>query len=130
MKHEQPPMVPGGAVPPAGEGLPAVQPASAPTSAPASASVPAGGAVRRRSAGLSAKLLLLTVLFVMLSEVFVYVPSVANFRNTWLKDKLNTAGVAAAVLSETNTIAPRLQEELMRVTGAVAISLTHKAAAA
>ncbi|WP_374630763.1 sensor histidine kinase [Pannonibacter indicus] len=116
MKHEQPPTASGGATPPPGEGLPAVPPAP----------VPAGGAVWRRSAGLSGKLLLLTVLFVMLSEVFVYVPSVANFRSTWLKDKLTTAGVAAAVLSETNTIAPRLQEELMRVTGAVAISLTHK----
>ncbi|WP_430513398.1 hypothetical protein [Pannonibacter phragmitetus] len=100
MKHEQPPMASGGAVPSPGEGLPAVPPAS----------VPAGATARRRSAGLSAKLLLLTVLFVMLSEVFVYVPSVANFRNTWLKDKLNTAGVAAAVLSETNTIAPAFRK--------------------
>lgn len=77
----------------------------------------------RRVGGLSGKLLLLTVLFVMLAEVFIYVPSVANYRNTWLQDRLTTAGVAAAVLSETNTIAPRLQEELLRTTGAVAISL-------
>ncbi len=76
-----------------------------------------------RWGGLSGKLLLLTIVFVMLAEVFIYVPSVANFRNTWLKDRLTTAGVAAAVLSETNTIAPRLQEELLRTTGAVAISL-------
>jgi signal transduction histidine kinase len=40
-----------------------------------------------------------------------------------LKDRLTTAGVAASVLAETNTIAPRLQEELLRTTGAVAISL-------
>jgi len=78
---------------------------------------------RRRLRGLSGKLLLLTVLFVMLAEVFIYVPSVANYRNTWLQDRLTTAGVAAAVLSETNTIAPRLQEELLRTTGALAISL-------
>ncbi|WP_150525166.1 sensor histidine kinase [Roseibium sediminis] len=76
-----------------------------------------------RLGGLSGKLLLLTVLFVMLSEVFIYVPSVANFRNTWLNDRLTTAGVAASVLAETNTIAPRLQEQLLRTTGAVAISL-------
>jgi signal transduction histidine kinase len=76
-----------------------------------------------RLGGLSGKLLLLTIVFVMLAEVLIYVPSIANFRNTWLKDRLTTAGVAASVLAETNTIAPRLQEELLRTTGAVAISL-------
>lgn len=73
--------------------------------------------------GLSGKLLLLTIAFVMLAEIFIYLPSVANFRNTWLQDRLTTAGVAASVLAETNTIAPRLQEELLRTTGAVAIAL-------
>lgn len=76
-----------------------------------------------RLGGLSGKLLLLTIVFVMLAEVCIYVPSVANFRNNWLQDRLTTAGVAASVLAETNTIAPRLQEELLRTTGAVAISL-------
>ncbi|POF34489.1 sensor histidine kinase [Roseibium marinum] len=73
--------------------------------------------------GLSGKLLLLTVVFVMLAEICIYVPSTANFRNTWLMERLTTAGVAASVLAETNTIAPRLQEELLRTTGALAISL-------
>ncbi|MBD1544719.1 sensor histidine kinase [Roseibium aggregatum] len=76
-----------------------------------------------RLGGLSGKLLLLTIVFVMLAEVCIYVPSVANFRNNWLQDRLTTAGVAASVLAETNTIAPRLQQELLRTTGAVAISL-------
>ncbi|MCJ7526544.1 MAG: sensor histidine kinase, partial [Methyloceanibacter sp.] len=34
--------------------------------------------------GLSAKLLLLTILFVMLAEVLVFVPSISNFRRQWL----------------------------------------------
>lgn len=76
-----------------------------------------------RFGGLSGKLLLLTVVFVMLAEVCIYVPSIANFRDTWLTDRLTTAGVAASVLAETNTIAPRLQEELLRTTGALAIAL-------
>jgi signal transduction histidine kinase len=84
---------------------------------------PGGGFGRYRFGGLSGKLLLLTVLFVMLAEVLIYVPSIANFRNTWLMDRLTTAGVAASVLAETNTIAPRLQEELLRTTGALAIAL-------
>ncbi|GGB57055.1 ATPase [Roseibium aquae] len=73
--------------------------------------------------GLSSKLLLLTIGFVMIAEVLIYVPSVANYRNTWLKDRVTTAGVAASVLAETNTIAPRLQAELLQTTGAVAIAL-------
>ncbi len=100
---------------------------------PKGSAVPSGGDDGRagrgdgfghyRLGGLSGKLLLLTVMFVMLAEVCIYVPSIANFRNTWLMDRLTTAGVAASVLAETNTIAPRLQEELLRTTGAVAISL-------
>lgn len=76
-----------------------------------------------RWGGLSGKLLLLTTLFVMLSEVMIYVPSIANFRNNWLNQRLTTAGVAATVLVETNTVTPRLQDELLKATGAVAISL-------
>ena len=34
---------------------------------------------RRAGLGLSSKLLFLTILFVMLAEVLIYVPSVANF---------------------------------------------------
>ncbi|MBA5776198.1 HAMP domain-containing histidine kinase [Stappia sp. F7233] len=59
----------------------------------------------------------------MLSEVMIYVPSIANFRNNWLNQRLTTAGVAATVLVETNTVTQRLQEELLNSTGAVAISL-------
>jgi signal transduction histidine kinase len=109
MKHES---TPEGAVAPGGKGLNAN-------------GLPEKGKEfgRYRFGGLSGKLLLLTILFVMLAEVLIYVPSIANFRNTWLMDRLTTAGVAASVLAETNTIAPRLQEELLRTTGAVAIAL-------
>jgi len=48
--------------------------------------------------GLSAKLLLLTVLFVMLAEVLIYLPSVANFRMNWLNDRLAAAQIAVLVL--------------------------------
>lgn len=49
----------------------------------------------RRS--LSSKLLLLTVLFVMLAEIFIFVPSLAFFRLNWLIDRLNLAQVAVLV---------------------------------
>lgn len=48
--------------------------------------------------GLSAKLLVLTVLFVMVAEVLIYLPSVANFRLNWLNDRLAAAQVAVLVL--------------------------------
>src|SRR5436190_14276498 len=47
--------------------------------------------------GLSGKLLVLTILFVMLAEVLIYVPSVANFRLNWLNDRLSAAYTAALV---------------------------------
>src|SRR3712207_9286709 len=48
--------------------------------------------------GLSSRLLILTILFVMIAEVLIYVPSVANFRRNWLKDRLAPAQIAALVL--------------------------------
>src|SRR5437899_8922876 len=47
---------------------------------------PLSATAERRGVGLSAKLLLLTLTFVMLAEVLIFVPSVANFRITWLND--------------------------------------------
>ena len=42
---------------------------------------------------------LLTILFVMIAEVLIFVPTVANFRMTWLKEKLNTAAAASVLIS-------------------------------
>ena len=53
---------------------------------------------RKSRFGLSGQLLVLTILFVMLAEVLIYVPSVANFRITWLNDRLAAAHTAALVL--------------------------------
>ena len=44
---------------------------------------------------LSAKLLMMTIVFVMIAEVLIFVPSVANFRMRWLEARVNTAAVAA-----------------------------------
>lgn len=48
--------------------------------------------------GLSGKLLILTVVFISLAEVLIFVPSVANMRLRWLQDRLNTAAAAAIVI--------------------------------
>ena len=55
----------------------------------------AGKPHARRGFGLSAKLLLLTIAFVMIAEVLVFVPSVSNFRRNWLMERLSAAEIAA-----------------------------------
>ena len=76
--------------------------------------------------GLSGKLLLLTVLFVMLSEVLIYVPSIANFRMTWLRDRVKTAELAAIVIESTppgKAIPETLRDEMLAMIGAKAVAI-------
>jgi signal transduction histidine kinase len=69
-----------------------------------SAKPPAAAVAReitdRRSArlGLSGRLFLVTVAFVVLAEVLTYVPAVANYRIEWMADRVAAAQVAALVL--------------------------------
>src|SRR5215510_2254419 len=58
---------------------------------------PEGSSRARLHLGLSGKLLILTILFVMIAEVLIYVPSVANFRENWLRDRLSAAYTAGLV---------------------------------
>jgi len=65
---------------------------------------PAAAGVRelfeRRPArlGLSGRLFLVTVAFVVVAEVLTYVPAVANYRIEWMADRVAAAQVAALVL--------------------------------
>jgi len=79
---------------------------------------------RRGWPGLSAKLLLLTVLFVMIAEVLIFVPSAANFRNTWLEDRLSSARIAVVALEAApqNMLPPEMEKMLLQSTGVLAIS--------
>lgn len=81
---------------------------------------PAGddGAAEARRAfrfGLSARLLWLTVVFVMLAEVLIFVPSVANFRKNWLMERLAAAQIASlAAQAASNEMVPeRLSAQLL-----------------
>ncbi|MEM6498148.1 MAG: HAMP domain-containing sensor histidine kinase, partial [Pseudomonadota bacterium] len=67
------------------------------------------------SFGLPAKLLLLTITFVMLAEILIFLPSVANFRNNWLQDQVTAARLAslAADVDPEGGIPPPLQRELL-----------------
>lgn len=70
----------------------------------------------RRRIGLSSKLLILTTLFVMVAEVLIFVPSVANYRVNWLMDRLRAAQLAslAAAASQHGDVPGPLREELLR----------------
>ncbi|MBZ6076540.1 sensor histidine kinase [Microvirga puerhi] len=82
-----------------------------------------GGILKRL--GLSARLLLLTLLFVMIAEVLIYVPSVANFRLTWLNDRLAAAQIAALVLDAAPDQNPSgdLEMRILSGVGAKAIAI-------
>lgn len=85
---------------------------------------PLAATAERRGLGLSSKLLLLTIMFVMLAEVLIFVPSVANFRITWLTDRLTAARLAAlaAQAAGEGKVPDELRNELLRTAQVRAVS--------
>jgi signal transduction histidine kinase len=75
--------------------------------------------------GLSGKLLVFTILFVMIAEVLIYVPSIANFRVSWLNDRLASAYTAALVLDAApNGMVPdSLAKQILDSIGARAVAM-------
>ncbi len=75
--------------------------------------------------GLSGKLLLLTVLFVMLAEVLTFVPSVSNFRLNWLQERLTAAQIAAlaAEAAPNQKIPIVLRDQLLRTARVHAVAV-------
>src|SRR3954467_13793566 len=71
--------------------------------------------------GLSGKLLVLTILFVMIAEVLIYVPSIANFRLSWLNDRL--AGAPTAPLGVDASPPEGLAREVLESIGAKAVAM-------
>jgi signal transduction histidine kinase len=86
-------------------------------------SLPLIGRARERL-GLSAKLLLLTFVFVMLAEVLIFVPSVANYRITWLSERLTAARLAALAAQAwgEGKVPDPLRTELLRTAQVRAVS--------
>ena len=74
---------------------------------------------------LSARLLFLTVGFVMLAEIFVFAPSVARFRIDWLRAHLDSAYLAALALEATPDlmVSKDLARELLTNAGVEAVVL-------
>ena len=80
---------------------------------------------RRLRIGLSGKLLFLTILFVMVAEVLIYVPSIANYRFNWLNDRLAAAHTAALVLdaAPSGMVPESLAKQVLKSIGARAVAM-------
>ena len=78
-----------------------------------------------RFRGLSAKVLWLTILFVMLGEVLIFLPSIANFRIQWLKARIAQAEIAALAVeaARDQQLDETLRNEILKGAGVVAVSL-------
>ncbi len=78
---------------------------------------------------LSARLLVLTVLFVMVAEVLIYTPSIARFRLDWLDQKLASGHLAALALVATpqGVVTEELERELLNHVDAYMVDLRRPA---
>ena len=79
----------------------------------------------RAVSGLSARLLVLTVLFVLLGEIFIYVPSIARHRLVFLEERIDAARIAALAVeaSPDGMVTEELRAALLERAGVRAVSL-------
>ncbi len=66
---------------------------------------------------LSGRVLILTVIFVMMAEVLIFVPSVASFREDFFRSHLERAQIASLTLLANDMIDPALETELLTNAG-------------
>lgn len=80
------------------------------------------------SSSLSARFLWLVVIFVMLAEVLIFVPSVSRFREEYLLARLERAQIASlALLASDGSIAGELASELLENAGVFNVVLRRDA---
>jgi signal transduction histidine kinase len=86
-------------------------------------SLPARALPRRL--GLSGKLLLLTIPLVLIAEVLIYVPAIANFRMNRLNDRIAAANTAALVLDAVpgGMVPESLARQILGSIGARAVAI-------
>jgi signal transduction histidine kinase len=74
---------------------------------------------------LSARLLLLTIAFVLLGEVLIYVPSISRFRKVYIEERIAAAHLATLSLeaSGSGRINGSLESELLSHAGVAAVTL-------
>jgi signal transduction histidine kinase len=73
--------------------------------------------------GLSARLLWLTVAFIMLCEVLIFAPSIARFRVQYLEQKLDAAHLTLTALEAAEMVDPELQRRLLNQAGVLGMTV-------
>src|SRR5690606_10077702 len=76
--------------------------------------------------GLSARLLFLTILFVLLAEILIFLPSIADFKRDWLRDRLSMAATASLVLLAADfeqELPPDARDDVLLAIGAKAVAI-------
>lgn len=79
---------------------------------------------------LSAKLLLLTIAFVMLAEVLIYAPSIGRMRLVYLEERIAAAHLSILALEATpdNMVSKEMEAELLQHVGAYTVALSKPGA--
>lgn len=72
---------------------------------------------------LSGRFLVLTIIFVMLAEVLIFVPSVARFREDYLLARLERAQIASLALLADDMLSVELERELLTNAGVYNVAL-------
>ena len=74
---------------------------------------------------LTAKVLVMAAVFLMIGEMLVFVPSIANFRINWLKERSATAEIAALAVeaAQNQKIPPLLRKELLDRAGVLVLAV-------
>ena len=74
---------------------------------------------------LSARLLVLTIIFVLIGEVFIYVPSVARYRHVYLQERIEAARIAALSVEAApdGMVTEDLRKMLLLHSGVLQVSL-------
>jgi len=88
---------------------------------------PAAAPRPRWWSGLSGKVLVLTILFVMVGEVLIFLPSIANFRITWLKERIATAEIAALAVEAApgGQVTSELRRQLLKGSKVSVVALSR-----
>jgi signal transduction histidine kinase len=83
------------------------------------------GPMPRLFSGLSGRLLWLTIVFVMMASVLIFMPSIAGMRMNWLRDRLDTAAAAGIVIDglQPAELPRAVQNDTLLATGTKVIAL-------
>lgn len=89
-----------------------------------------GDSGRYNMHSLSSRLLILTIFFVMVAEILIFMPSIARFRQTWLTEKLGLAHLAilAVDAAPDRSVNEMMRRELLSHVGAIGLSVRRSGA--